>query len=52
MKIYETKEPNISYKIKDYTNTLDGNIGDPKHISTESYFEGFIMDDYFPHQTD
>ena len=52
MKIDETKDPNIVDKVKDYTDTLDGNLSDTKYISTESNFEGFIMDEYHPHQRD
>ena len=36
--IDETKDPNISENFKDYTDTLDGNLSDPKYISTESDF--------------
>ena len=32
--IDETKDPTISGKGKDYTDTLDGKISDPKYIST------------------
>ena len=33
-KIDETKDPTISENVKDYTDTLDGNLSDPKYIST------------------
>ena len=52
MTIDETKDPNIANKVKDYTNTPDGNLSDPKYIYTESDFEGFIIYDYLPHQRD
>ena len=51
-KIDETKDPTISEKFKDYIDTLDGNLIDPKYIFTESDFEVFIMDEYLPHQID
>ena len=48
--IDKTKDPNIPEHFKDYIDTLDGNFSDLKYIYTESDFEGFIMDDYLPHQ--
>ena len=46
MKIDEIKDHNIADKVKEYKDTLDSNLSDPKYISTESDFEVFIMDDY------
>ena len=51
MKIGDTKYPNIADKVKKCIDTLGGNLSDPKYICTESDFEGFIMDDYLPHQS-
>ena len=42
-KIDETKDTIISEKVKDYIDTLYGNLSDTKYISTESHFEGFII---------
>ena len=39
------KNLNIPEKVKEYTDTLDGNLSDTNYISTESDFEVFIMDD-------
>ena len=52
MKIDETKDPKISYKVKEYIDALDGKLSNPKQISIESEFEGLIIDDYPPHQKD
>ena len=52
MEIDEAKDPTISEKVKDYTDTLDGNLSDTEYISIESESEGFIMDEYLPHQRD
>ena len=48
----EIKDPNIADKVKDYIDTMDGNLSDLNYISTKPVFEGFIMDDYLPHQID
>ena len=50
MIIDENKDHNISYKVKDYSDTLYGNLSDTKYIYTKSDFEGFIIDDYLQHQ--
>ena len=50
MRINESKDPTIADKVKYYTGTLDGNLSDLKYISTGFDFEGFIVDDYLPHQ--
>ena len=52
MTIDDTKDHNLSEKFKDYIETPNGNLSDLKYISSESDFEGFIMDDYLPHQRD
>ena len=50
MAIDKTEETGIEDKVKAYTDILDGNPSDPKYIYKEYDFEGFIMDDYLPHQ--
>ena len=52
MTIDEAKDSNISEKVKEYKDTLDGNLRNPKYIYTESDFDGFIMHEYLPHQRD
>mmetsp|Transcript_15996 Transcript_15996/g.23839 ORF Transcript_15996/g.23839 Transcript_15996/m.23839 type:complete len:1130 (+) Transcript_15996:7540-10929(+) len=48
----EMKDASIADKISMYRNNLDGSLSDPQYISTESDFEGFIMDDYLPRERD
>ena len=50
MTIDDTKDPNLTEKVKYCTYTLDRNLSDLKYIYHESDFEGFIMDNYLPHQ--
>ena len=52
MTIDETKDYNSAEKLEDYKDKLDENVSDQKYIYTESDFEGFIMDNYLPHQID
>ena len=40
----EIKNPNIADKVKDYIDTMDGNLSDLNYISTKPVFEGFIME--------
>ena len=36
MRFYETKDPNIADKVKEYRDTLYGKISDTKYIYTKS----------------